>query len=107
MSTPSSAQASGVVLYVKLIFDVPETRMEHIAELSPTDDPTLCQMLRIVEVRDGRPVGYAQQGESKNMNVPEPFVPHPDTYGDFPDVSFEYVGAEHFNALWAQALATL
>ena len=60
--------------------------MEHIAELSPTDDPTLCQMLRIVEVRDGRPVGYAQQGESKNMNVPEPFVPHPDTYGDFPDV---------------------
>ena len=41
------------------------------------------------------------------MNVPEPFVPHPDTYGDFPDVSFEYVGAEHFNALWAQAMATL
>ena len=60
MSTPSSPQASGVVLYVKLIFD-----------------------------------------------VPEPFVPHPDTYGDFSDVSFEYVGAEHFNALWAQALATL
>jgi len=38
-------------------------------------------------------------------SAPEPIVPHPDTYADFPDITSTPIDVELFDALWAEAIA--
>ncbi len=78
----------------------------HVAELHPLD-ARRCRLARIVEVDpEGRPTGAAAGDRHYGMATPpQAIVPHPDTYGDFPDVSAERIDAEEFGRLWATAVA--
>jgi len=60
-------------------------------------------MQRIIELD---PSGAIQGAATPKVTVgmasaPEPIVPHPDTYADFPDITSTPIDVELFDALWA------
>ena len=64
-------------------------------------------MQRIIELD---PSGAIQGAATPKVTVgmasaPEPIVPHPDTYADFPDITSTHIDVELFDALWAEAIA--
>ncbi len=96
-------------LFVRIDLTIPGAgAVTHAAELEELD-ARRCTMVRIIELDGtgtihgaGRPV----EGVSAGMaNAPEQVVPHPDTYGQFPDISCTPLRAEEFEGLWAEALA--
>lgn len=92
--------------FVRTILTVPGAGTAiHIAELEEIDQ-TSCRMLRIIELApDESIMGLAGDGRSAGQ-APEPVdvVPHPDTYGDFPDIETSRLGDAEFEALWTEAL---
>ncbi|MBC3186500.1 hypothetical protein H7347_07950 [Corynebacterium sp. zg-331] len=94
-------------LFIRTILTIPGAgTATHVAELHPLGAER-CRMARIVEVDpSGRPTGAAVGDRHYGMDTPpQEIVPHPDTYGAFPDVSAEELSAEEFRALWARAVA--
>lgn len=78
----------------------------HIADLEEIDQTT-CRMKRIIELApDDTIMGFVGEGRSAGQaQAPMDTVPHPDTYGDFPDISVTRLSADEFHALWTEALA--
>ncbi|KQB87015.1 hypothetical protein [Corynebacterium lowii] len=94
-------------LFIRTTLNIPGAGTAvHVAELLPLG-PEQCRMIRIVEVDpSGNPVGAAAGGRHYGMEAPpQEIVPHPDTYGNFPDISSEPLSAEEFQALWQRAVA--
>ncbi|QGU05860.1 hypothetical protein [Corynebacterium comes] len=79
----------------------------HVAELAEMD-PQTCAMIRMIELDPSDVIrGAATQEKSTGMaNTPNPVVPHPDTYADFPDIEHSFLTPEEFEGLWAEAMAT-
>ncbi|WPF66143.1 MULTISPECIES: hypothetical protein [unclassified Corynebacterium] len=93
-------------LFVRTTLTIPGAgTATHVAELLPLN-PEQCRMVRIVEVDPaGNPVGAAAGDRHYGMDTPpQEIVPHPDTYGAFPDISATRLGGEEFQALWESAL---
>lgn len=103
-STTISAMST---LYIRVDLTVPQIGVStHIAELVE-QSPQLCAMQRIIELD---PSGAIQGAATPKVTVgmasaPEPIVPHPDTYADFPDITSTPIDVELFDALWAEAIA--
>lgn len=93
--------------YVRIDLTVPQIGVStHIAELVE-QSPELCVMQRIIELDSSGAIQGAGTPEHVvgMTNQPEPLVPHPDTYADFPDITSTRVDAELFEGLWAEAAA--
>ena len=78
----------------------------HVAELAPLDAQT-CAMVRIIELDPSETIrGAATQDTSAGMaQAPNPVVPHPDAYADFPDIEHRALSADEFEGLWMEAVA--
>ena len=87
-----------VYLYIRVDLTVPQIGVStHIAELVE-QSPQLCAMQRIIELD---PSGAIQGAATPKVTVgmasaPEPIVPHPDTYADFPDITSTPIDVELF-----------
>ncbi|GAB3695788.1 hypothetical protein GCM10027595_09400 [Corynebacterium nasicanis] len=95
-------------IHVRIEMTVPGAgSVIHVAELSPLDADT-CALLRIIELDPSETIrGAATQDTSAGMaQAPNPIVPHPDSYADFPDISHRSITPEEFEGLWAEAVAT-
>lgn len=95
-------------IHVRIELSVPGAgTIIHVAELAEMDSQT-CAMIRIIELDPSETIrGAATREKSAGMaNVPNPVVPHPDTYGDFPDIEHRLLSPEEFEGLWAEAAAT-
>lgn len=93
-------------LYVRIEMTIPQVGTTvHIAELEPLNTQ-MCTMRRIIELD---PQGTIQGGAVGEKSVglaapPADVVPHPDSYGDFPDISARHLHADEFESLWAEAV---
>lgn len=98
-------------LYVKTTLAQPGAAdAVHIAELSPIEGTNMCAMKRLIEMLDGRNITgiWSNNGTSIGMiNTPNRHVPHPDSYGAFPDISVCTLNALQFEGLWMEAAAKL
>lgn len=93
-------------LYVRTIMSIPGVgTSNHIAELEPTN-ATECRLHRLLEVDPTNSVcGAARDGVVVGMAAPpQPTVPHPESYADFPDIETAYLSLEEFEALWSEAI---
>ncbi|WP_018340561.1 hypothetical protein [Corynebacterium caspium] len=93
--------------YIGLLMKEPNGgQLVHLAELRLIDETT-AELLRLLEL-DGEEI-IKGAGTPEKMygtpNIPERYVPHPDVYGNFPDVSLRIISQEVFGALWAEAEA--
>ena len=94
-------------MYVRIDLIAPDAPpLAHVAEVRPTDSPSLCAMQRIIELGDGSSItGLARGQHSRGMSaLPQEFVPHPDTYADMPDISATILSKDEFEGLWQEAL---
>lgn len=94
-------------MYVRMSMTVPEAgTVTHVAEIREIDH-TKAEMLRIIELDDADVVRGAgtPDGMHGTPNVPQRYVPHPDSYDTFPDIMARRIDASEFEALWAEALA--
>lgn len=98
-------------LYVKTTFAEPNLAATvHIAELAPIQGTNMCTMTRLIEMLDGQNVTgiWSARGTNKGlMNKPNKHVPHPDSYGDFPDINVEMISHLEFEGIWLEANANL
>lgn len=95
-------------IHVRIEMTVPGAgSVIHVAELAPLDKQT-CAMVRIIELDPSETIrGAATQDTAAGMaQAPNPVVPHPDTYADFPDIEHSHLTPEEFEGLWAEAVAT-
>lgn len=78
----------------------------HIAELEEIDT-TSCAMLRLIELAPDDTIMGATDGTTTagNTTAPADVVPHPDTYGDYPDITATRLDEAEFQALWSEARA--
>ncbi|MDO4909152.1 MAG: hypothetical protein Q3962_04790 [Corynebacterium sp.] len=97
-------------LYVSLNMVIPEAgiNMLQFAELRPlggSEDP--CEIIRFIEFADGSSIsGGLKPGASTELSLPpQPQVPHPDLYDQFPDITAEMISPEDFEASWVEAQA--
>ena len=94
-------------IHVRIEMTVPGAgSVIHVAELAPLDEQT-CAMVRIIELDPSETIrGAATQDTAAGMaQAPNPVVPHPDTYADFPDIEHRLLSPEEFEGLWAEAVA--
>lgn len=98
-------------IYVRTTLNVPGSgNVIHAAELEEKDAST-CRMHRIVELAGSlpqSPIAGAATGSGKvrgMASAPNPTVPHPDTYADYPDIKATRLTAEEFEQLWSRACA--
>jgi hypothetical protein len=94
-------------IHVRIELSIPGAgSVIHVAELAEMDART-CALVRIIELDPTETIrGCANQEKSAGMtNTPNPVVPHPDTYADFPDIEHRELSAEEFEGLWAEAMA--
>lgn len=98
-------------IYVRTSLKVPGVgTVIHAAELEEKD-ATTCRMHRIVELAGtapNSPIAGAATGSGKVRGMdaaPNPTVPHPDTYANFPDIASQRLSAQDFERLWARACA--
>lgn len=94
-------------IHVRIELSIPGAgTVIHVAELAEMDSQT-CAMIRIIELDPSATIrGAATQEKSAGMShAPNPVVPHPATYADFPDIEHHFLSAEEFEGLWAEALA--
>lgn len=81
------------LIYIRTELAVPGVGAAiHLAELLPLDGQR-CRMLRLIELTPDGQVVSAGPG-------PQPVVPHPDSYGDFPDIDYQHISAADFNRVW-------
>ncbi|APT93543.1 hypothetical protein CPHO_12300 [Corynebacterium phocae] len=81
------------MIYIRTTLEVPGAgTVTHVAELEEIDTQS-CHMHRLVVIQD-RPLP---------AEIPNPVVPHPDTYGQYPGLSAQSLRAEEFHLLWEQA----
>jgi len=95
------------LLHVRIEMTIPGAgSVIHVAELAPRDAES-CTMLRIIELDPSETIrGAVTQESSVGMaQAPNPVVPHPDTYADFPDIEHSHLTPEEFEGLWAEAAA--
>ncbi len=95
-------------IHVRIDMSIPGAgSVIHVAELLPRDAQT-CTMIRIIELDPSETIrGAATQDTAAGMaQAPNPVVPHPDTYADFPDIEHSHLTPEEFEGLWAEAVAT-
>lgn len=93
-------------IFIRLTLDVPGAgSVIHTAQLRPLDART-CQLIRIIELApDGTIHGGATPTTSAGLQTdPQRIVPHPDLYGDFPDVTAEVLSEKEFDTLWQQTI---
>lgn len=75
-----------------------------IAELEETADANSFRVLRLIEKMGDTYPGFIDHGVAHgNPAMPLDTVPHPDTYGDFPDVEATRLTPEEFAAEWERA----
>lgn len=78
----------------------------HIAELEEINS-TSCAMVRLIELAPDESIMGVTDG--KNVagatTAPASVVPHPDTYGEYPDIKATRLSTEEFEALWSEATA--
>lgn len=94
-------------IHVRIELSIPGAgAVIHVAELAEMD-PQTCAMIRIIELGPtGTIQGAATQEKSAGMsNAPNPVVPHPATYAEFPDIEHNFLSVEEFEGLWTEALA--
>ncbi|WP_040087110.1 hypothetical protein [Corynebacterium humireducens] len=94
-------------IHVRIDMSIPGAgSVIHVAELLPRDAQT-CTMIRIIELDPSETIrGGATQDTSAGLaQAPNPVVPHPDTYADFPDIEHRLLSPEEFEGLWAEAVA--
>ncbi len=94
------------LLYVRTEMTIPQVGTStHLAELRPIDAQA-CQLLRIIELDPNEAVrGAGTQTTTVGLAAaPEPIVPHPDTYSEFPDITATYLDAADFEALWTETV---
>ena len=95
------------LLHVRIDMTIPGAgSVIHVAELAPLDAQT-CSMIRIIELDPSETIrGAATRDASAGMGqAPNPVVPHPDTFSDFPDIEHRLLTAEEFEGLWAETVA--
>lgn len=92
-------------LYVRIEMIIPQVGTTvHIAELEELNSQ-MCTMRRIIELDTRGSIQGGAYGE-KMVGLAAPpadVVPHPSTYGDFPDIDARNLNAEEFETLWAEA----
>lgn len=98
------------LLYVKTTLRVVGVgAVVHLAELEHVEGSPLCTPARMLEAtEDGRITGAFRRQPALNHGMPSPpqqLIPHPDSWGDLPDITSERVTAEEFEGLWAEAMA--
>lgn len=92
-------------LYITLIMEVPGVgRSKHAAELAPISEQH-CRILRLIEfgAQDEISGAVQQQQPVGQVSLPAEVVPHPRTYGNYPDISSHDLSATEFEALWVEA----
>lgn len=91
------------MLYVKTTLTIPGASATHVAELREVTSSE-CEMVRIVALAPQGIAGAATKDTRVgNIDMPSSKVPHPDTYGDFPDISAEHIVEAEFESLWERA----
>ncbi|MDO4911782.1 MAG: hypothetical protein Q3972_08595 [Corynebacterium sp.] len=94
-------------LYVAISMSIPEAgiNMRQFAELRPlggVEDP--CEIIRFIELADGSSIsGGFHPGATTALSLPpQPQVPHPEKYSDFPDIEAKEMSPEEFEAHWVE-----
>lgn len=94
-------------LYVRTEMTVPGAGVvAHLAEMKVLDD-TMCRLHRMIELDPhGSIVGAVNHGKTVGgSQPPNELVPHPDTYGEYPDITALPLGEGEFEGLWSEARA--
>ncbi len=93
------------LLYVRIDLSVPGASMTHVAELLPLND-SQCEVVRMIELNAHDAVtGAGTATNSIVMQVPvSDVVPHPDLYGNYPDIDARIIQKQDFDALWSEAV---
>lgn len=93
-------------LYVRIEMTIPQVGTTvHIAELEELNTQ-MCTMRRIIELdAQGSIQGGAYGDKMVGLAAPPAdVVPHPNSYGDFTDISATNLNADEFESLWAEAI---
>lgn len=95
-------------LYVKTTMQVSGLApIVHLAELEPVPGAPLCRPARMLEVAaDGAVTGAYRRTPELTVGMsspPQQLIPHPDSWGDLPDIASERISATEFDALWLEA----
>lgn len=100
------------LIYTKTIMRVTGLpAIVHIAELEHAEGSPLCTPARMLEATEaGRITGAFRRQPALNLGMsapPQQIIPHPDTWGDLPDIVTERLTAEEFEELWGTAMRDL
>lgn len=76
------------MMYVRTTLLVDGAQAVHVAELE--DLGGICHMHRLIAITPAGP---------RPAEIQQKIVPHPDTYGDYPDIKAEYITREEFESL--------
>lgn len=103
------------MFHVKLLYVKTTLRIDgvgsvvHMAELEHVEGSPLCTPSRMLEAtEDGHLTGAYRRQPALNHNManpPQQLIPHPDTWGDLPDITSETMSADEFEGLWQEAMA--
>lgn len=98
------------LLYVKTTLRVAGVgAVVHFAELEHVEGSPLCTPSRMLEAtEDGRITGAFRRQPALNHGMaspPQQLIPHPDSWGNLPDIMSERMTAEEFEGLWGEAQA--
>lgn len=95
------------LIYIKTTLTIPGVGdMTHLAELEHQVGSPLCTPSRMLEVQGNTVTGAFRRTPALNIgmsNPPQQLIPHPDTWGDMPDIVSEALTAEEFEAMWVEA----
>lgn len=99
-------------IYVKTTLSVSGVgAVVHLAELEHVEGSPLCTPARMLEsTPDGRITGAFRRQPALNHGMsspPQQVIPHPDSWGDLPDITTDRLTAEEFEGLWHEAMALL
>ena len=92
-------------LYIRTDLTVPEAgSLISIADLIELDGSS-CRVARMIELDGSETIkgAYLEGRAVGQINTPQDTVPHPNTYGDFPDISYRTLSEEEYEALWTEA----
>lgn len=96
------------LIYVKTTMQVPGMQdVVHYAELEHLPGSPLCRPLRMLEASGSTITGAFRRDPALSVgmaNEPQQIIPHPDSWGDMPDISSERMTVEAFEALWVSYL---
>ncbi|QGU03279.1 hypothetical protein CKALI_12205 [Corynebacterium kalinowskii] len=97
------------LLYVKTTLRVPGIApVVHLAELEHAEGSPLCKPARMLEAtEDGLITGAFRRQPPLNHGMshpPQQLIPHPDSWGDLPDITSDRMTAEEFEGLWQEAM---